>query len=70
MYVLQGEKVTSNAFLSPRWGGVMIYNPKDQESEVKVDMHKVMEVFVSQIRLLLNIDGQVGQGSKPVVGQG
>lgn len=54
----QGEKVTSNAFLSPRWGGVMIYNPTGQESVVKVDMHKVMEVFVSQIRLLLNMDGQ------------
>lgn len=56
--------MTSNAFLSPRWGGVMIYNVDVPSSAklpypVELDMHRLMEVFLTQIRLLLNIEVQV-----------
>ncbi|XP_025096224.1 GPI transamidase component PIG-S-like [Pomacea canaliculata] len=55
--------VTSNAFLSPRWGGVMIYNVDVPSSAklpypLELDMHRLMEVFLTQIRLLLNIEVQ------------
>ncbi|KAK6176585.1 hypothetical protein SNE40_014841 [Patella caerulea] len=68
-----GNKVKSNAFLSPRWGGVMIYNVPEFNSSaalpylVQVDMRQVMEVFVSQIRLLLNVNSAAQLGSKNVV---
>ncbi|XP_035824543.1 GPI transamidase component PIG-S isoform X2 [Aplysia californica] len=62
----KGVPVPSNSFLSPRWGGVMIYNSESSgvnssqpDSNVNVDMHKVMEVFISQMRLLLNINAQL-----------
>ncbi|KAM4044500.1 GPI transamidase component PIG-S [Anomaloglossus baeobatrachus] len=57
-----GKKVPSNAFHSPRWGGIMVYNvdygnPDDLQFPVHVDidMVKVMEVFLTQLRLLLGI---------------
>ncbi|KAI8792513.1 GPI transamidase component PIG-S [Biomphalaria glabrata] len=59
-----GVPIASNAFLSPRWGGIMIYNidtvnsSSHQSSPVDVDIHRVMEVFVTQLRLLLNIHPQ------------
>ncbi|KAM4700716.1 GPI transamidase component PIG-S [Discoglossus pictus] len=57
-----GSRVSSNAFHSPRWGGIMVYNV-DYESlgefdfpvRVDIDMVKVMEVFLTQLRLLLGI---------------
>ncbi|XP_023646754.1 GPI transamidase component PIG-S isoform X2 [Paramormyrops kingsleyae] len=59
----QGKReVPSNAFHSPRWGGIMVYNVKDQygpEAEVPVyiniDMARVMGVFLSQLRLMLGV---------------
>lgn len=59
-----GEKVKSNAFLSPRWGGILIYNVdvgKDAPlpAPVDVNMKTVMEVFITQLRLLLNIHVQI-----------
>ncbi|ESO90553.1 hypothetical protein LOTGIDRAFT_123335 [Lottia gigantea] len=57
-----GVKVPTNSFLSPRWGGVMIFNvPEFNESTplpfpVKVEGKNIMEVFLTQIRLLLNLN--------------
>jgi len=74
-----GEPVESNAFISARWGGMIIVNPaelaaiafKDDATEgdedlkvetplvvVNLDMHPIMEVFLSQIRSLLHFDAR------------
>ncbi|KAM3869269.1 GPI transamidase component PIG-S-like [Diretmus argenteus] len=56
------QKVPSNAFHSPRWGGIMVYNVNDlygQEAEfpvnININMAKVMGVFLAQLRLLLGV---------------
>ncbi|KAK3095640.1 hypothetical protein FSP39_017048 [Pinctada imbricata] len=60
-----GSKVPSNSFLSPRWGGIYIYNVKSPSQnaslphEVSLNMKQVMEVFISQLRLLLNLNNQI-----------
>lgn len=61
-----GERSSSNAFLSPQWGGIMIYNvqrtaPENntEPHQIAVDMKLVMNIFLSQLKLLL--------GLKPVV---
>ncbi|BFY97511.1 hypothetical protein BsWGS_00551 [Bradybaena similaris] len=69
LYILDsnGKQLPSNAFLSPRWGGILIYNTEQKDANVstslaqsvQIDMHRVMEVFVSQVRLLLNIHAQM-----------
>ncbi|CAL1533662.1 unnamed protein product [Lymnaea stagnalis] len=68
LYILnnKGERVPSNSFISPRWGGILIYNIEGeganvstpQTGPISLDMHKIMEVFVTQTRLLLNIHHQ------------
>ncbi|NXP06668.1 PIGS transamidase, partial [Thinocorus orbignyianus] len=56
-----GAPVSTNAFHSPRWGGIMVYNveaPSPQASlplRVDVDMVRVMEVFLAQLRLLFGL---------------
>ena len=55
-----GANVPNNAFLSPRWGGIQVYNVAVPENSslpyvVDVDMRSVMETVVSQLRLLLGI---------------
>ncbi|XP_012871745.1 PREDICTED: GPI transamidase component PIG-S [Dipodomys ordii] len=57
-----GVPMPTNAFHSPRWGGIMVYNVDPQTynaSElpvrVEVDMVQVMEVFLAQLRLLFGI---------------
>uniref|UniRef100_A0A5F9D882 Phosphatidylinositol glycan anchor biosynthesis class S n=1 Tax=Oryctolagus cuniculus TaxID=9986 RepID=A0A5F9D882_RABIT len=54
--------MATNAFHSPRWGGIMVYNvdPKAYNGSrlpvrVEVDMVRVMEVFLAQLRLLFGI---------------
>jgi len=61
-----GERSSSNAFLSPQWGGIMIYNVQrtalennTKSQQITVDMKPVMNIFLSQLKLLL--------GWKPVV---
>lgn len=60
-----GVKVESNSFLSPRWGGIFIYNvPNPGVNDtlpvpVSLDMKSVMEVFITQLKLLLNIQSVV-----------
>ncbi|XP_030318278.1 GPI transamidase component PIG-S [Calypte anna] len=57
-----GAPVSTNAFHSPRWGGIMIYNIEAPASpqasfplHVDVDMVRVMEVFLAQLRLLFGL---------------
>ncbi|KAM8834482.1 GPI transamidase component PIG-S isoform 2-T2 [Synchiropus picturatus] len=56
------QEVPSNAFHSPRWGGIMVYNVNDEygpEAELPVDLNidmaRVMGVFLAQLRLLLGV---------------
>ncbi|KAK5887497.1 hypothetical protein CesoFtcFv8_016096 [Champsocephalus esox] len=58
----QKQKVPSNAFHSPRWGGIMVYNVNrfyGPEAvfpvDIDIDMAKVMGVFLAQLRLLLGV---------------
>ncbi|NXI38338.1 PIGS transamidase, partial [Galbula dea] len=57
-----GAPVNTNAFHSPRWGGIMVYNieaPASSQASfplhVDVDMVRVMEVFLAQLRLLFGL---------------
>ncbi|NWW87394.1 PIGS transamidase, partial [Rhynochetos jubatus] len=57
-----GAPVSTNAFHSPRWGGIMIYNVEAPASpqtplplHVEVDMVRVMGVFLAQLRLLFGL---------------
>uniref|UniRef100_K1PHI6 GPI transamidase component PIG-S n=1 Tax=Magallana gigas TaxID=29159 RepID=K1PHI6_MAGGI len=60
-----GEKVKTNSFLSPQWGGIVVQNlpspPPNSSLPVKVavDMKTVMEVFLTQLRLLMDFNIQV-----------
>ncbi|XP_065550931.1 GPI transamidase component PIG-S isoform X1 [Lathamus discolor] len=57
-----GAPVSTNAFHSPRWGGIVVYNVEAPASpqaslplHVDVDMAQVMEVFLAQLRLLFGL---------------
>uniref|UniRef100_A0A8D0BXQ5 Phosphatidylinositol glycan anchor biosynthesis class S n=1 Tax=Salvator merianae TaxID=96440 RepID=A0A8D0BXQ5_SALMN len=57
-----GNPVPTNAFHSPRWGGIMVYNVDPEASNetslprrVDINMVQVMEVFLAQLRLLFGI---------------
>nr|XP_033777077.1 GPI transamidase component PIG-S [Geotrypetes seraphini] len=59
---MDGSHVTTNAFHSPRWGGIMVYNVDNRDEDymafplhVDIDMVPVMEVFLTQLRLLFGI---------------
>ncbi|NXD11610.1 PIGS transamidase, partial [Nothocercus nigrocapillus] len=61
-----GALVGTNAFHSPRWGGIMVYNVEGPAApqaslplRVDVDMVRVMEVFLAQLRLLFGISREV-----------
>ena len=51
--------MTSNAFLSPRWGGIIIHNV-NESGDCVIEMEKIMPVFVSQLRQLLGVPDLVG----------
>ncbi|XP_054611812.1 GPI transamidase component PIG-S isoform X2 [Dunckerocampus dactyliophorus] len=64
LHILDGKKreVTSNAFHSPRWGGIMVYNvdrfygtQTTFPVDIDINMAKVMGVFLAQLRLLLGV---------------
>ncbi|XP_066552081.1 GPI transamidase component PIG-S [Amia ocellicauda] len=57
-----GKTVPTNAFHSPRWGGIMVFNVQEHYGEeprfpvhINIDMVRVMGVFLAQLRLLLGI---------------
>ncbi|KAM4726845.1 GPI transamidase component PIG-S [Anableps anableps] len=56
------QQVPSNAFHSPRWGGIMVYNVDSYYGpevvfpvDININMAKVMGVFLAQLRLLLGV---------------
>ncbi|XP_061558422.1 GPI transamidase component PIG-S [Phycodurus eques] len=58
----QKRQVASNAFHSPRWGGIMVYNVNGFYGphatfpvDVDINMAEVMGVFLAQLRLLLGV---------------
>ncbi|TNN63457.1 GPI transamidase component PIG-S [Liparis tanakae] len=64
LYIQDRKKreVPSNAFHSPRWGGIMVYNVNSFYGpevvfpvDVNINMAKVMGVFLAQLRLLLGV---------------
>ncbi|KAM7374357.1 hypothetical protein PAMP_007021 [Pampus punctatissimus] len=64
------QEVPSNAFHSPRWGGIMVYNVDGFYGpeavfpvDININMAKVMGVFLAQLRLLLGV-----QSSTPLPG--
>ncbi|KAF3706534.1 GPI transamidase component PIG-S Phosphatidylinositol-glycan biosynthesis class S protein [Channa argus] len=64
------QEVPSNAFHSPRWGGIMVYNVNGLYGpeatfpvDISINMAKVMGVFLAQLRLLLGV-----QSSSPPPG--
>ncbi|XP_042355153.1 GPI transamidase component PIG-S [Plectropomus leopardus] len=64
------QEVPSNAFHSPRWGGIMVYNVNGFYGpeaafpiDININMARVMGVFLAQLRLLLGV-----QSSTPPAG--
>jgi phosphatidylinositol glycan class S len=64
----KGKPTANNAFLLPRWGGVVISNPNtdggNQFGYALEDLKPVMEIFVAQLRALLGIRELLGEGVK------
>lgn len=61
IYDERGEKLETNAFLSPKWGGFLFYNVEafpngaTVPTPIDIDMHQVFEVFLAQLRLLIGL---------------
>ncbi|KAH7959562.1 hypothetical protein HPB49_011884 [Dermacentor silvarum] len=62
IYDDQGNQLETNAFLSPKWGGVLFYNvakfpgPGDTLPQpVEIDMRSVFQVFLAQLSLLVGL---------------
>uniref|UniRef100_G3MNR1 GPI transamidase component PIG-S n=1 Tax=Amblyomma maculatum TaxID=34609 RepID=G3MNR1_AMBMU len=62
IYDEQGERLETNSFLVPKWGGVLFYNvakfpePGDTLPQpVEIDMHSVFQVFLAQFSLLVGL---------------
>ena len=43
------------SFLSPQWGGLVVYNHNSSDQHVHVDMHQVMPTFITQLKKLLGL---------------
>ena len=54
LQIIDQEKqpLSTNAFLVPRWGGVLVLNTNETELQMKV----VMSTFVTQFRQLIGLD--------------
>lgn len=53
-------KVESNAFLSPRWGGIQILNGGKEACEAgifKPDLKRIVPIFLDQLRQLIGLKG-------------
>ncbi|KAI8909209.1 phosphatidylinositol-glycan biosynthesis class S protein-domain-containing protein [Gorgonomyces haynaldii] len=55
LIVDSGGKSTTNAFLVPRWGGIVIQNRQGDLHLDPTALHPIMERFIEQLRLLLGI---------------
>ncbi|KAJ8971971.1 hypothetical protein NQ314_000453 [Rhamnusium bicolor] len=60
IYNDNNEKVKTNAFLSPRWGGIYILNADKDSCETKQfkpDLQPIVSTFVTQLQHLFKIKG-------------
>lgn len=60
LYILDKERniLKSNAFLSPRWGGVFLLNPDEESCELKrfkPKVQSIISVFTTQIQHLFKV---------------
>ena len=53
---------SENAFMLPKWGGVVIYNKQNDGDEI--DMSQVMNTFMTQLRLLLGLQEEIKNRSE------
>ncbi|KAG1701747.1 GPI transamidase component PIG-S [Nymphon striatum] len=56
----EGKPSSTNAFLSPQWGGFLIYNVNGTETDL--DMAYIMSVFVTQLRQLIGLPNVPPEG--------
>lgn len=56
LFIVQsnGQVLSSNAFLIPRWGGIIISNPPSPHLGVN-DLKPYMQLYIAQLRELLGI---------------
>lgn len=55
----QKNKLQSNAFLSPRWGGILILNPDKESCNNKIfkpELNSIVTIFSSQLKHLLKVN--------------
>jgi GPI-anchor transamidase subunit S len=51
-----GKLLNENAYIIPRWGGVSIVNSNSSNLLLdETNSHKIMEIFIYQLRVLLGI---------------
>jgi phosphatidylinositol glycan class S len=50
----KGERLSSNGFLIPRWGGVVIANPESDHLST-TELKPFMQLYLAQLRDLLGI---------------
>lgn len=69
--IYTGGQSKSNAFLSPQWGGILIYNlqrttPANVSSlqRMGLDMKPIMNIFLTQLKHLLGLIQVVSERSK------
>lgn len=60
LYILdkEGKRVESNAFLSPRWGGILIMNPTNEScntKQLKPKLGQIVSIFNTQLKKLFKI---------------
>ncbi|CAG8612064.1 1296_t:CDS:2 [Paraglomus brasilianum] len=54
----KGHPIDNNAFLIPRWGGIVISNPQTTNNSYKLtveELKPIIEIFISQLRGLLGV---------------
>ena len=63
LYFKTDSGVYQNSLLSPRWGGIQIINPTQENcingTAVKPDYVSVMSTFIGQLRYLLGVRDEV-----------
>ncbi|XP_018579845.1 GPI transamidase component PIG-S [Anoplophora glabripennis] len=60
IYSDRNIKIPTNAFLSPRWGGIYIVNPDKSSCETKQfkpDLRLIVSTFITQIQHLFGVEG-------------
>ncbi|KAJ3050492.1 hypothetical protein HK097_008555 [Rhizophlyctis rosea] len=50
-----GQPHPTNAFLIPRWGGIVVRDPPTSDRLSLDDLHPIMEIFLAQLRGLLGV---------------